>query len=107
MLKIAAVWPSFSRVSSAFVPLSRPSSRTSTVTVSEHGGPPFLTGSWQCWYGRYDVVPTSCRHGHVLAATFTATDPDVLIDHMDFAPEGRLGVLDPAGNPLLLESDAD
>jgi hypothetical protein len=52
-------------------------------------------------------IPTSCRYGHVLTATFTATDPDAEITHMDFAPNRHLGVLDRAGNPLLLESDAD
>jgi hypothetical protein len=80
---------------------------TTSVQVSEHGDPPFLAGSWQCWSRRYFDIPTSCRYGHVLTATFTATDPDAEITHMDFAPNRHLGVLDRAGNPLLLESDAD
>ena len=85
-------------VGKATVTFSEPVRGISTagVLVSEHGGPPYLTGSWS-------VSPRQ----YVTSATFTATDPDALIEHMDFAPEGHLDVLDRAGNPLLLESDAD
>lgn len=78
---------------------------TTGVDVSEHGSPPFYPGTWQCWTRSY--AETSCRRGSVVVATFTATDPDAVIEHMDFAPDGDLDVLDRAGNPLLLESDAD
>lgn len=78
-----------------------------SVTVSNHGGPAFLTGSWVCWSRRYGGADTSCRHGHVLSATFTATNPNAEITWMDFAPDGHLEVLDRAGNPLLVPSYAD
>jgi hypothetical protein len=69
---------------------------SAAVAVSYHGGPPFLTGTWNVSPGQY-----------VRSATFTANDPDAMITRMDFAPNGHLDVLDRAGNPLLVESDAD
>jgi hypothetical protein len=69
---------------------------TTGVSVSEHGGTAPLPGTWSVSPGRF-----------VTSATFTATDPDAVIGHMDFAPDGHLDVLDRAGNPLLVESDAD
>ncbi len=69
---------------------------TTSVVVSEHGRTPAIAGTWSVSPGRY-----------VTSATFTATDPDAQIGHMDFAPDGHLDVLDRAGNPLLVESDAD
>jgi hypothetical protein len=80
---------------------------TAGVTVSDNAGSPVLTGTWQCWARRFAGASTSCLHGHVLSATFTATDPNAEITLMDFAPSGHLDVLDRAGNPLIVKSDAN